>query len=156
MKVAFAKPEIPASGTLVALAADGRKLGKLAGQLDKATKGAITRALEASRFKGGAEEFLTILAPAGVEVARIIVAGIGTPAKYDALAAQSLGGRLVAALNGTGEKDVSVWVESIGEMKLDEAAFPSRSRASSTSTCWWPIPPMRSAPSARWTRWSMR
>ena len=123
MKVAFAKPEIPASGTLVALAADGRKLGKLAGQLDKATKGAITRALEASRFKGGAEEFLTILAPAGVEVARIIVAGIGTPAKYDALAAQSLGGRLVAALNGTGEKDVSVWVEQVGDMKLEEAEF---------------------------------
>jgi leucyl aminopeptidase len=123
MKIAFAKPEIPASGTLVALAADGRKLGKLAGQLDKATKGAITRALEASRFKGAAEEFLTILAPAGIEVARIIVAGIGTPAKYDALAAQSLGGRLVAALNGTGEKEVSVWIESIGDMKLEEAEF---------------------------------
>src|SRR5687767_7772034 len=123
MKVAFAKPEIPASGTLVALAADGRKLGKLAGQLDKATKGAITRALEASRFKGGADEFLTLLAPAGVEVARIIVAGIGTPAKYDALAAQSLGGRLVAALNGTGEKDVSVWIEQVGDMKLEEAEF---------------------------------
>jgi leucyl aminopeptidase len=123
MKVAFAKPEIPASGTLVALAADGRKLGKLAGQLDKTTKGAITRALEASRFKGGAEEFLTLLAPAGVDVARIIVAGIGAPAKYDALAAQSLGGRLVAALNGTGEKDVSVWIEQIGDMKLDEAEF---------------------------------
>ena len=123
MKVAFAKPEIPASGTLVALAADGRKLSKLAGQLDKATKGAITRALEASRFKGGAEEFLTLLAPAGVDVARIIVAGIGTPAKYDALAAQSLGGRLVAALNGTGEKDVSVWIEQVGDMKLDEAEF---------------------------------
>ncbi|HEX6118118.1 MAG TPA: M17 family peptidase N-terminal domain-containing protein, partial [Dongiaceae bacterium] len=121
MKIAFAKPEIPASGTLVALAADGRKLGKLATQLDKTTKGAIARALEASRFKGGAEEFLTILAPAGVEVARIILAGIGQPAKYDALAAQSLGGRLVAALNGTGEKDVAVWVEEIGEMKLPEA-----------------------------------
>jgi leucyl aminopeptidase len=123
MKVAFAKPEIPASGTLVALAADGRKLGKLASQLDKATKGAIARALEASRFKGGAEEFLTILAPAGVEVARIILAGIGQPAKYDALAAQSLGGRLVAALNGTGEKEVSVWIDSIGDMKLEEAEF---------------------------------
>src|SRR5690242_14656412 len=120
MKVAFAKTEVPASGTLVALAADGRKLGKLAGQLDKATKGAITRALEASRFKGAAEEFLTILAPAGVEVSRIIVAGVGAPAKYDALAAQSLGGRLVAALNSTGEKDVAVWIESIGEMKLEE------------------------------------
>ncbi|MEZ5829750.1 MAG: leucyl aminopeptidase [Dongiaceae bacterium] len=123
MKIAFAKPEIPASGTLVALAADGRKLGKLAQQLDKATKGAVTRALEASRFKGGAEEFLTILAPAGVDVARIILAGIGQPAKYDALAAQSLGGRLVAALNGTGEKDVSVWIETIGEMKLEEVEF---------------------------------
>jgi len=123
MKIAFAKPEIPTSGTLVALAADGRKLGKLAQQLDKATKGAIARALEASRFKGGAEEFLTILAPAGVEVARIIVAGIGAPAKYDALAAQSLGGRLVAALNNTGEKDVSIWIEAIGDMKLEEADF---------------------------------
>ena len=123
MKIAFAKPDIPVSGTLVALAADGRKLGKLAGQLDKATKGAITRALEASRFKGGAEEFLTILAPAGVDVDRIILAGIGQPAKYDALAAQSLGGRLVAALNSTGEKDVSVWVESIGDMKLEETDF---------------------------------
>jgi leucyl aminopeptidase len=123
MKIAFAKPEIPTSGTLVALAAEGRKLGKLAQQLDKATKGAIARALEASRFKGGAEEFLTILAPAGVEVARIIVAGIGAPAKYDALAAQSLGGRLVAALNNTGEKDVSIWIEAIGDMKLEEADF---------------------------------
>ncbi|WP_119302724.1 leucyl aminopeptidase [Dongia deserti] len=123
MKIAFAKPEIPASGTLVALAAEGRKLGKLAQQLDKTTKGAITRALEASRFKGGAEEFLTILAPAGVDVARIIVAGIGAPAKYDTLAAQSLGGRLVAALNNTGEKDVSIWIESIGDMKLAEADF---------------------------------
>jgi leucyl aminopeptidase len=123
MKIAFAKPEIPTSGTLVALAAEGRKLGKLAQQLDKSTKGAISRALEASRFKGGAEEFLTILAPAGVEVSRIIIAGIGAPAKYDALAAQSLGGRLVAALNSTGEKDVSVSVETIGDMKLAEADF---------------------------------
>lgn len=123
MKIVFAKPEIPASGTLVALAADGRKLGKLANQLDKATKGAIARALEASRFKGGAEEFLTILAPAGVEAARIILAGIGQPAKYDALAAQSLGGRLVSALNGAGEKDVWVWIESIGEMKIEETEF---------------------------------
>ncbi len=121
MKIAFAKPEIPAAGTLVALAADGRKLGKLAGQLDKATKGAVARALEASRFKGGADEFLTILAPAGVDVARIILAGIGQPAKYDALAAQSLGGRLVAALNGTGEKETAIWIESLGDTKLSEA-----------------------------------
>ncbi len=121
MKVAFAKPEIPASGTLVALAADGRKLGKLASQLDKTTKGAIARALEASRFKGGADEFLTILAPSGLEVSRIVLAGIGQPAKYDALAAQALGGRLVAALNSTGEKDVAIWIESFADMKLSEA-----------------------------------
>ena len=121
MKVAFAKTEIPSAGTLVALVADGRKLGKLAAQLDKATKGAVTRALEASRFKGGAEDFLTILAPAGVEVARIILAGIGQPAKYDALAAQSLGGRLVSALNGTGEKDAAIWVESFADAKLSDA-----------------------------------
>ncbi|HNB26585.1 MAG TPA: leucyl aminopeptidase [Alphaproteobacteria bacterium] len=121
MKVAFAKPEVPNTGTIVALVAEGRKLGKLAHQLDKATKGAIARALEASRFKGGAEEFLTLLAPAGIDAARIILAGIGAPAKYDALAAQSLGGRLVAALNGAGEKEAAVWVEALPEAKLSEA-----------------------------------
>jgi leucyl aminopeptidase len=120
MKIAFAKPEIPATGTLVALAADGRKLGKLASQLDKTTKGAITKALEASRFKGGAEEFLTILAPSGLDVARIILAGIGQPAKYDALAAQALGGRLVAALNGAGEKEAAIWIESLPDLKLSQ------------------------------------
>ena len=120
MKVAFAKPEIPTAGTIVALVAEGRKLGKVAHQLDKATKGAIARALEASRFKGGAEEFLTLLAPAGLEAARIILAGIGAPAKYDALAAQSLGGRLVSALNGTGEKEAAVWIETLPELKLSE------------------------------------
>jgi leucyl aminopeptidase len=120
MKIAFAKPEIPAAGTLVALAADGRKLGKLASQLDKTTKGAITKALEASRFKGGAEELLTILAPSGVDVARIILAGVGQPAKYDALAAQALGGRLVAALNAAGEKEAAIWIESLPDLKLSQ------------------------------------
>ena len=81
MKVAFAKPELPNTGTIIALVAEGRKLGKLANQLDKATKGAIGRALEASRFKGGAEEFLTLLAPGGIDAARIILAGIGAPAE---------------------------------------------------------------------------
>jgi leucyl aminopeptidase len=123
MKVAFAKPEIPSVGAIVALVAEGRKLGKLATQLDKATKGAVTRALEASRFKGGAEEFLTLLAPAGIEAARIVLAGVGAPGKYDALAAQSLGGRLVSALNGAGEKDVAVWIETLPELKLGEAEF---------------------------------
>ena len=125
MKVAFAKPEIPTAGTIVALVGEGRKLGKLATQLDKATKGAIARALESSRFKGGAEEFLTLLAPAGIEASRIILAGIGAPGKYDTLAAQSLGGRLVAALNGAGEKEAAIWVEALGDLKLSEVELAS-------------------------------
>ena len=61
-------------------------------------------------------------------MARIILAGIGKPAKYDALAAQSLGGRLVAALNGAGEKEAVVWVEGFGELKLAETELARQYR----------------------------
>jgi leucyl aminopeptidase len=126
MKIAFAKPELPAQGTLVAVVAEQRKLGHLATQIDKASKGALQRALGASRFKGNTDEQLTILAPAGIEADRLVLVGIGNSAKLDNLAAQAIGGRLVSALNGVGEKEVAIQVEAPAGSALTEAALAAQ------------------------------
>src|SRR3954453_13911518 len=86
MKIAFAKPELPESGSLAVAVMDGRKLGLHAAQVQKLTKGAIKRAIAASRFKGGAEDQLALLAPAGISAQSVLLFGLGQAAKLDALA----------------------------------------------------------------------
>ena len=50
MKISFSKIELPSSGAIVVGVYEDRKLTPTAAQLDKQTKGAIERALAASRF----------------------------------------------------------------------------------------------------------
>jgi leucyl aminopeptidase len=121
MKIAFAKPELPETGSLAVGVMDGRKLGSHAAQVEKLTKGAVNRAIGASRFKGGADDHLALLAPAGVQVHRVQLFGMGTAAKLDALTAQAIGGRLVAAFNAAGEKEATVLIEAIPGAPLSEA-----------------------------------
>src|SRR5262249_60033508 len=64
MKISFSKPEVPEGAAVVVGVYDDRKLTPTAAQLDKQTKGAIGRALAASRFKGRADDLLNVLAPA--------------------------------------------------------------------------------------------
>ena len=120
MRVAFAKQDLPETGAVVVLIAEGRKLGNGAQRLDKLTKGAIARALEVSRFRGAAEEILVLVAPSGVDVSRIVLAGIGSASKFDALAAQALAGRAFVALNAAGEKEFAIWAETMSGMSLSE------------------------------------
>jgi leucyl aminopeptidase len=123
MKIAFAKPELPESGSLAVAVMDGRKRGSHAAQVEKLTKGAVNRAIGASRFKGGTEDHLALLAPAGVGAHNVLLFGLGQAAKLDALAAQAVGGKLVAAFNAAGEKEATVLVEAIPDSPLDEAAL---------------------------------
>src|SRR5262249_28527579 len=85
------------------------------------TKGALTRAIGASRFKGGTEDQLTLLAPSGVSAHRVLLVGFGQAAKLDALAAQAVGGRLGAAMHGAGEKEATILGEAIPGAPLGEA-----------------------------------
>lgn len=121
MKIAFAKPEFPESGTLVVAVMENRKLGLHAAQADKLTKGGVARGLTASRFKGQADEQLTLLAPAGLDAHRLVLQGFGAPAKLDALTAQAIGGRIAAMLNSAGEKEATVLIETVPGSGLNEA-----------------------------------
>ncbi len=125
MKITFStKPNQVDS--LVVGAFEGRQLSKSAGELDKTCKGALSRAMKAGRFTGGRDQFLDIVAPAGVSAARIVIAGLGKPGSIDALGAQNLGGNLVAHLNRAGAKKAAVltdkWLGAAASTAADQTA----------------------------------
>ena len=123
MKVTFAAVTLPKSGAVAVPVQEGRKLLPTAAKLDKQTGGALTRAMNASRFKGDAREVLEILAPSGLENSRILLYGLGDLKKLTERDLQSLGGSLVGRLNGAGEKTAAVVVETAGRGAKDLSAW---------------------------------
>ena len=113
MKPHFAKPELPKAGAVVVAVLEGRKLSPGAQMIDRASRGAIARAIAASRFKGGTEDALSVLAPARLGASRVLLLGIGKPGKFDARAAERLGARLVVQLQNSGESEASVLVDAV-------------------------------------------
>src|SRR5262245_29658610 len=111
MNVAFAKLELPTSGAIVAGVFANNKLSPSASKLDRQTRGAIARAIADSRFTGRAEDALMINAPAGTKASRIMLVGLGKEGETSALGAQSLGGRISAALGGAGDAAAAVLVD---------------------------------------------
>ena len=125
MKISFSTK--PATvDTLVVGAFEGRKLSPSASAADKSCKGALTRAMKAGRFTGARDQFLDIVAPTGVSASRIVIAGLGKPGSLDTLAAQNLGGNLVAHLNRAGAKKAAVlmdkWSNAASPAVADQAA----------------------------------
>ncbi|MCG8547627.1 MAG: leucyl aminopeptidase [Alphaproteobacteria bacterium] len=109
MKINFAEPALPKSGALVVGVGKDNKLGAAAERVDKATDGAVQRALKNSKFKGKAEQLLEIVAPAGVSLSRVILAGVGDG--LDERAQANLGGRVLARLTGAGERSATIAVD---------------------------------------------
>lgn len=105
MKIAFLKHELPKKGVVVFTINETLTLSPLARQLDKQTKGSITRAMQAANYKGKKGAILSILAPTGTGIDRIIL--LSTAGKKDPdfnnqeiFQAQEIGGKLAAYLNG--------------------------------------------------------
>ncbi|MBP2227353.1 leucyl aminopeptidase [Azospirillum agricola] len=134
MKFSFAKPALPSSGILAVTVAADRSLGVLGQELDQKTGGALGRAMAAARYSGKKDETLTLLAPAGVELERILLVGVGKAGEISDLVLQSAGGTLFAALDKAGD-EVSVLVDLpsgaalAGAAAAAEIAFGARLRS---------------------------
>ncbi len=111
MKINFAAPSMPRSGTIVCAVMEERKLSPTAEKLDKASGGAIRRAIAASRFTGRSDDTLMILAPAKLDVARVLLIGIGKTAAAERNARQNRGGIILAQLNAVGEQNAAVAID---------------------------------------------
>ncbi len=112
MKITFASPELPETGAIAVPVAKGRKLLASAAALDKATGGALERAMAASRFKGESDQLLEVLAPPKVKNSRILLLGVGEPKDLTPLDLEKLGGQLLAHLNGVGETQGALAMDS--------------------------------------------
>jgi len=114
MRVSFAGLDLTRTGSLVVFVGDGSVLSPSAAKLNDLTKGAVRRAMKASRFNGAARKTLTILSPAGVKAERILLVGTGKATELDALAAQNIGGAVAGALAAapTGYRGATMAVHS--------------------------------------------
>ena len=92
MKIAFAKPGLPNTGTVVVTATDGGHLTASGQKLDRKANGALDRAIKASRFKGERGRSINVVAPAGTRLDNVVIMGLGKPGDLTAQNAQELGG----------------------------------------------------------------
>jgi leucyl aminopeptidase len=106
MKISFAKPAPTSDGALVVSVLEGRELSATALDLDAKSGGTISRAIAASRFEGKKDQTLMLMAPAGLQLKKLLLVGLGKGKAVDALAAQAVGGGIVAQLSGTGDAEV--------------------------------------------------
>jgi len=106
------------SGTLVVGASDGTVLLSAAAKADKASKGAVAKALAASRFTGKPGQLVDILAPAGLKLSRLIVLGLGKSEDFDGSAAEQAAAAVLGKLKGSAETQVTIDLDGFKGAKV--------------------------------------
>ena len=119
MKVKFAALSLPKSGVLVMLAGEGGKLSPTGAAADKASGGQISLAIKAANFEAKKDQTLDLIAPGGLKLDRIILAGIGDVAKWQAREAELLGGVIAGALQGAKVKEAVILADLPAGTALD-------------------------------------
>ena len=119
MNITFAKIAVPKQGAAVIGVAEDGKLGPAAAQLDKQTRGTLSRAMKAAEFTGKREKTLTIVTPAGSKLDRVILVGLGSLKTLDSTAAERIGASVYDAIS----RDVAVTVMLEGEAGAVAAHF---------------------------------
>ena len=126
MDITFAAPTLPSSGAIVTGAMAGKKLSPTAASLDKATGGALKRAIAASRFTGKKGEVLEVLVPPRLKNSRILLVGLGEPEKLKTLDLENLGGSALGKLLASGETEASVAVDDVDKLPQEAAERAAR------------------------------
>ena len=93
MRIAINELGLPKHGAVAIGVLKGKHLTQSGAALDAGTGGAISRAMRASRFDGEAGRTLEILAPPNLAVSRVLLVGLGQPAKLDAIGFERLAGK---------------------------------------------------------------
>ncbi len=122
MKITFSALRLPKHGALAVLVAADGKLLASGKALDKAAGGALSRAMKANDFKGKKDELLDLLAPSGLDNSRLVLVGIGEPKKLKSRDLQAIGGAIVGHMDGVGESQAAVAVDTLGRDKSAAAA----------------------------------
>ena len=123
MLVDFSAPALPETGTLILPIGADKTFGPAARELDRLSGGTLGRALAASRFTGKKDEMLELLAPAGLGLSRLLLAGIGKPEALTAEGFEALAGNAVATLTKTGDTGAALCLDLPDGCALAPAAI---------------------------------
>src|SRR5262245_56682813 len=77
LRIEFASFSAPSGGVLVVFCEDGLKFGSATRKALEGVGDLVERAASAERFKGKNGSTLDIVAPAGLELPRLVVIGVG-------------------------------------------------------------------------------
>ena len=122
MKIDFSSSAASLRGNLVLFCSAGGKLGDSAGKVDKALKGAITRAMKAAAFDGKRESVLNLLAPAaGTD--SVLVVGVGDSATMTAREAELLGGVIAGNMIAAKRSSADVVIETSSPKAMAAGEF---------------------------------
>jgi leucyl aminopeptidase len=102
LDIRFVDPAEPAAGTAVLLTDKELRLGATAAALERRAGGSLRRAAAAAKFEGKLFKTLEVLAPAGVELDRLVFAGLGDLDKLADGDWLKLGGAIAGSLKGEG------------------------------------------------------
>jgi leucyl aminopeptidase len=115
--VAADRGNLPTGGALGVIAFEDGKLSWAAEDVDKALSGGLARAIAAGRFKGSAGQNLELVAPAGLDVQRVVVAGSGK--EWNADVAERFAAQVFQAVRASGSDTLTLLLPG---SKPDEAA----------------------------------
>ncbi|MGE5565201.1 MAG: leucyl aminopeptidase [Parcubacteria group bacterium] len=110
MRIEFVPADAaPGAGAAIAvLAHEGGALSAEAQALDAATGGALARAIAAGRFTGAKGQSFELLAPSGIDAARVVVVGAGKPEELDAQGVENAAASAYRAVQASGVKELLI------------------------------------------------
>jgi leucyl aminopeptidase len=121
LEIQFLPLSAALADTAVVLAGNEMTLGPTARGIDERTKGALAKAARAAGFTGKARKAIEVLAPPGIDVQRLIVAGSGAaPNELDRL---RLGGFAFAQISARKAESASIVAEPADLGAVSAEAF---------------------------------
>jgi leucyl aminopeptidase len=116
----------PVEGAVAAVVFDGALLSPAAEDLDRAASGAVVRAIATGRFTGARGQTLDLIAPAGLDLARVTLVGAGPKAEFGPEAAEQFGAYAYQAVKVGGAATLTLPMPGASAEEAARAAFGSR------------------------------
>jgi leucyl aminopeptidase len=110
--LSFASETAPAEGVAVVFAEEGARLSAAAQDLDKKSKGLLTKAIGITGFKGKKEQTVDLIAPQGLKFARVVLVGLDKPGSYEPEDWVSLGGTVRGLISGKEAPAAHIYLET--------------------------------------------
>jgi len=112
--VSFVSRTAPAEGVVVMFAEEGPKLSPTAQDLDKKSKGLLSKAANITGFRGKKEQSVDLIAPQGVKFARLVLVGMGKADSYSTEDWLNLGGMVRGVLGGKEASSAHIFLDVTG------------------------------------------